>query len=313
MKKTNKHLLAAGGIFCAVGILFFGIGVASGGRNYVKTADLNRISGAAMMDSSDSHAILSKTEIHSFSSLNVDLKNLDLDIKASDDDRFYISYNIETTDGMLPLSYQVQNDALNIVEKNGHESSSYIHIDINFLQEMLGQSHVIENSNKVTVHIPKKTDLSGFSCKMGYGDINVESLNAQKTVIQSEDGDITISDSTFNNLELSADLGDLKIKDTTFTNSQFEMMDGDVKAENVTFNGKNEFTSDLGDITLSIPKKTLSTLSIEAEASEINIPEKLGQVMTDEDDNQLVNSENKTQNSLQLESKDGDIQITAEK
>ena len=313
MKKTNKRLLAAGGIFCAVGILFFGIGVASGGRNYVKTADLNRISGAAMMDSSDSHAILSKTEIHSFSSLNVDLKNLDLDIKASDDDRFYISYNIETTDGMLPLSYQVQNDALNIVEKNGHESSSYIHIDINFLQEMLGQSHVIENSNKVTVYIPKKTDLSGFSCKMGYGDINVESLNALKAVIQSEDGDITISDSTFNNLELSADLGDLKIKDTTFTNSQFEMMDGDVKAENVTFNEKNEFTSDLGDITLSLPKKTLSTLSIEAEASEINIPEKLGQVMTDEDDNQLVNAEYKTQNSLQLESKDGDIQITAGK
>lgn len=313
MKKINKRLLASGGIFCAVGILFFGVGVASGGRNYVKTADLNRISGAAMMDSEDSHAILSKTEINAFSSLNVDLKNLDLDVKASDDDRFYISYNIETNDGMLPLSYQVQNDALNIVEKNGHESSSYIHIDINFLQEMLGQSHVIENSNKVTVYIPKKTDLSGFSCKMGYGDINVESLNTHKAVIQSEDGDITISDSTFKNLELSADLGDLKIKDTTFTNSQFEMMDGDVKAENVTFNGENEFTSDLGDITLSIPKKTLSTLSIEAEASEINIPEELGNVMTDEDDNQLVNSENKTQNSLQLESKDGDIKITAGK
>ena len=45
MKKTNKRLLAAAGIFCAVGILFFGVGIASGGRNYVKTADLNRISG----------------------------------------------------------------------------------------------------------------------------------------------------------------------------------------------------------------------------------------------------------------------------
>lgn len=131
MKKTNKRLLAAGGIFCAVGILFFGIGVASGGRNYVKTADLNRISGAAMMDSSDSHAILSKTEINAFSSLNIDLKNIDLDIQSSDDDNFYISYNIETNDGMLPLSYQVQNNALNIVEKKGHESYSYIHIDIN--------------------------------------------------------------------------------------------------------------------------------------------------------------------------------------
>ena len=313
MKKTNKHLLAAGGIFCAVGILFFGVGVASGGRNYVKTADLNRISGSAMTDSSDSHAILSKTEIDSFSSVNVDLRNLDLDIKASDDDKFYISYNIETTDGMLPLSYQVQDGALNIVEKQGHESYSYIHIDINFLQEMLGQSHVIENSNKVTVYVPKKTDLSGFSCKMGYGDIDVESLNAQKAVIKNEDGDVTISDSTFKNLELSADLGDLRVNDTTLTDSQIEMMDGDVKAENISFSGENEFTSDLGDITLSIPKKTLSTLSIEAEASEIDIPEELGNVMTDEDDNQLVNSENKTQNSLQLKSKAGDIRITAGK
>ena len=313
MKQTNKRLLAAAGIFCAVGILFFGVGIASGGRNYVKTADLNRISGTAMMDSGDSHAILSKTEINAFSSVNVDLKNLDLDIKASDDNKFSISYNIETTDGMLPLSYQVQNDALNIVEKNGHESSSYIHIDINFLQEMLGQSHVIENSNKVTVYIPKKTDLSGFSCKMGYGDINVESLNTHKAELQSEDGDITISDSTFKNLELSADLGDLEINDTILTNSQIEMMDGDVKAENISFSGENEFTSDLGDITLSIPKKTLSTLSIEAEASEINIPEELGNVTTDEDDTQLISSENKAQNSLQIKNKDGDIKITVEK
>ena len=311
MKQTNKRLLAAAGIFCAVGILFFGVGIASGGRNYVKTADLNRISGTAIMDSSDSHAILSKTKIDAFSSVNVDLKNLDLDIKASDDNKFYISYNIETTDGMLPLSYQVQNDALNIVEKNGHESSSYIHIDINFLQEMLGQSHVIENSNKVTVYIPKETDLSGFSCKMGYGDINVESLNTHKAELQSEDGDITISDSTFKNLELCADLGDLEINDTILTDGQIEMMDGDVNAENVSFNGKSTFNSSLGDITLSIPEKNLTSLSIQAEASDIDIPEKLGSVITDEDDNQLVTSEKKTQNSLQLQNTDGEIRITA--
>ena len=313
MKKTNKRLLAAAGIFCAVGILFFGVGIASGGRNYVKTADLNRISGTAMMDSSDSHAILSKTEIDAFSSVNVDLKNLDLDIKSSDDDRFYISYNIETNDGMLPLSYQVQNGVLNVVEKKGHESYSYIHIDINFLQEMLGQSHVIENSNKVTVYIPKKTDLSSFSCKMGYGDMNVESVNAQKAVIQNDDGDVTISGCSFEDLELSTDLGDLNIKDTALTDSQIKMMDGDVNAENVSFNGKSTFNSSLGDITLSVPEKNLTALSIQAEASDIDIPEKLGSVMTDEDDNQLVTSEKKTQNSLQLQSTDGEIRITAYK
>lgn len=313
MKKTNKRLLAAGRILCAVGVLFFGVGVASGGKNYVKSADLNRISGTATMDSSDSHAILSKTKIDSFSSVNVDLRNLDLDVKESDDNNFYIAYNIETNDGMLPLSYQVQNDTLNIVEKKGHESYSYIHIDINFLQEMLGQSHVIENSNKVTIYIPNKNDLSSFSCKMGYGDLDIESLNTKQSVIQNDDGDIKIAGGTFKNLELKDDLGDLKIKDATLINGQIEMDDGDIKAENVTFTGKNEIKSTLGDITLSIPEKTLADLSIEAEASEINIPEELDKVMTDEDDEQIVASENKTQNSLGIKSDDGEVTITASK
>lgn len=311
MKKTNKRLLVAGDILCVIGVLFLGVGVASGGKNYVKSADLNRISGTATMDSGDSHAILSKTKIDAFSSVNVDLRNLDLDIKESDDENFYIAYNIETNKGMLPLSYQVQDDTLNIVEKKGNESYSYIHIDINFLQEMLGQSHVIENSNKVTVYIPKKNDMSSFSCKMGYGDLDIESLNARQAVIQNEDGDIKIAGSTFENLELKDELGNLKIKDTTLINSQIEMDDGDIQAENVTFTGKNEIRSSLGDITLSIPKETLADLSVEAEASEINVPEELGKVMTDEDDEQSVDSGNKAQNSLEIKSEDGDITIKA--
>lgn len=311
MKKTNKRLLAAGGIFCAVGILFFGAGVASGGRNYIKSADLNRISGTATMDSSDSHAILSKTKIDAFSAVNIDLRNLDLDVKESDDDNFYIAYNIETNDGMLPLSYQVQGNTLNVVEKKGHESYSYIHIDVNFLQEMLGQSHVIENSNKVTIYVPKKNDMSSFSCKMGYGELDIESFNAKQAVIQNEDGDIKIAGSTFKNLELKDELGDLKIKDTTLINSQIEMDDGDVKAENITFTGENTITSTLGDITLGIPEKALADLSVEAEASEISVPEKLGKVMTDEEGEQSVDSENKTQNSLEIKSDDGEVTIKA--
>ena len=313
MKKTNKRLLAAGGIFCVAGLLLFGVGVVAGGKNYIKTADLNRISGNAMMDSSDSHAILSKTKIDAFSAVNIDLRNIDLEVKEAEDNDFYIAYNIETNDGMIPLSYQVQDHTLNIVEKKGHESSSYIHIDINFLQEMLGQSHVIENSNKVTLYIPKENDMSSFSCKMGYGDLDIESLNAKQAVIQNDDGDVKIVRGRFKNLELKDDLGDLKIKDVIFANSQIEMADGDIQAENVTFTGKNEIRSSLGDITLSIPEKTLADLSVEAEASEINIPEELGKVMTDEDDEQSVDSGNKAQNSLEIKSEDGDITIKAAK
>ena len=256
---------------------------------------------------------MSKTKLDAFSAVNIDLRNLDLDVKESDDKNFYISYNIETNDGMLPLSYQVQDDTLNIVEKQGHESYSYIHIDINFLQEMLGQSHVIENSNKVTIYIPKKNDLSSFSCKMGYGDLDIESLGVKKAVISCSDGDVKIKDSALNSLEMETELGDLHLKNTSVKNSQIRMDDGDVKAENTVFQGKNKITSTLGNIKLGIPKEVAEDLSIEAEASDIDIPEKLGKVMTDEDGEQVLITENKPQDSLELKSEDGDIKIIAEK
>ena len=226
---------------------------------------------------------------------------------------YSIAYNIETNDGLLPLSYQVQDDTLNIVEKQGHESYSYIHIDINFLQEMLGQSHVIENSNKVTIYIPKKNDLSSFFCKMGYGDLDIESLGVKKAVISCSDGDVKIKDSALNSLEMETELGDLHLKNTSVKNSQIRMDDGDVKAENTVFQGKNKITSTLGNIKLGIPKEVAEDLSIEAEASDIDIPEKLGKVMTDEDGEQVLITENKPQDSLELKSEDGDIKIIAEK
>ena len=44
-----------------------------------------------------------------------------------------------------------------------------------------------------------------------------------------------------------------------------------------------------------------------------DVPEELGKVMTDEDDEQIVDSENKTQNSLEIKSDDGEVTIKAEK
>lgn len=312
MKKTNKHLLAAGGILCAIGIVFFGIGAAFGGINYVKSADLNRISGTAMMDSSDNHAILDKTKIDAFSFMDVDLQNFNLDLKESDDENFYIAYNIETNNGVLPLSYQVQDDTLNIAEQKENDWHSHIHIDISFFQEIFGHTQVIEDSNKVTVYIPKKNDMSSFSCKMEYGDLYIESLNVKQAVIENEYGDITIAGSSFKNMELKANFGNLKMKDSILSGGQIEMANGDIKAENMIFTGGNTLTSSLGDITLSVPQKTLAALSVKAEASEMNVPEELGEVMTDEDDTQSIDFENKKQNSLKIKSKDGKITIKAE-
>lgn len=47
MKKWTKAWLAAGVGCCVCGAVLMGIGVASGGSKYVKSADLNKMDGAA--------------------------------------------------------------------------------------------------------------------------------------------------------------------------------------------------------------------------------------------------------------------------
>lgn len=310
MKKTNKYLLITGGILCAAGALAFGIGVAAGGRSYVKQADLNKISGDASMDSEKNYAILDKTKIDAFSSVNIDLHNIDLDIKESDDHDFYLSYHLEKNDGNVPVSWQVKDQKLTITETNGYASSSYIHIDINFLQELLGYSNVVENTNKVTLYLPKQTNLDTFSCKMGLGDLNVEGLHAGQTVINGNDGDMNILNSNLKDLELKTDLGDLVMQNTSCTNSQIVMSDGDIKASNITFRGNNKITSSLGDITLGISEENLADLSIQAETKlgDINIKksDKLGTI-TRNDDRVILQSGEKNKNALEIQSSDGDI------
>ena len=310
MKKTNKYLLMTGGILCAAGALTFGIGVAAGGRNYVKQADLNKISGAASMDSEKNYAILDKTKIDAFSSVNIDLHNIDLDIKESDDHDFYLSYHLEKNDENVPVSWKIENHVLDLAETDGHASSSYIHIDINFLQELLGHSNVVENANKVTLYLPKQINLDTFSCKMGLGDLNVDGLRAGQTFINCNDGDMNILNSDLKELELKTDLGDLVMQNTSCTNSQIDMSDGDIKASNIVFRGNNKMTSSLGDITLGISEENLKDLSIQAETKLGDIKtrksDKLGTI-TRNDDNVVLQSDGQNKNALEIQSSDGDI------
>ena len=134
MNRTTKKFLIAGTVLCGAGLITFGAGALTGGKKYVATADLNVTSGDATLLSNDNHAILEKTELDSFSQVNADLRNIDFNLKPSSDNKAYISYNIETSDGLLPLSYQVsESGVLNIAESKGNSSSSYIQF-LSFLE-----------------------------------------------------------------------------------------------------------------------------------------------------------------------------------
>ena len=66
----------------------FAAGFLTGGKNYVLAADLNQLKGSATKKNSACE--LEKTKIDTYTTLNVDLSSLNLQMVSSDDDSYYM-------------------------------------------------------------------------------------------------------------------------------------------------------------------------------------------------------------------------------
>ena len=104
MKRWVKAWFAAGVGCCVCGAVLTGIGVASGGSKYVKSADLNKMDGAAKK--SDNEMVLEKTKLDDFDSADISMTDMNLQVVSSDDQYCYISYQASDQD-KEPISYQV--------------------------------------------------------------------------------------------------------------------------------------------------------------------------------------------------------------
>ena len=332
----TKNFLIIGTVFCALGTVLFASGIAAGGREYIKNTDLNTYNGTFSSEKSDSnHAILEKEKIDSFQNLNADLKHMDFSIRESDDENYYLSYNVETVKGVIPVSWQVENGTLNMSEKNGKTASGYLQIDIGFLQEFLTDGHVSDDTdmleNQIIVYIPHKQTLENFSCQMNKGDFTLDSLNCQnfhlqtntgdislrslqtkRGAISDKDGDISIIDSSLENMKLDASLGDLSAAESNFTDSILSLSSGDAELSNVSFNNNCQITSKMGDIDLSVPEKYLNALvfSLDTNMGDIDIPDGLKEKIVSVDDKSTYKKETSdSQNHLTVKSDYGDISI----
>ena len=76
MKRWAKAWLAVGVGCCVCGAALTGIGVASGGSKYVKSADLNKMDGAAKK--SDNEMVLEKTKLDDFDSADISMTDMNL-------------------------------------------------------------------------------------------------------------------------------------------------------------------------------------------------------------------------------------------
>ena len=312
MKRWIKNCLAAGAGCVVAGALLFAVGFLNGGKNYVLAADLNQWKGSATKE--DSTYGLEKTKIDDYSTLNVDLSSLNLQIVSSDDDSYYISYTTSDSKEKEPVSYDVKNKILTLKEDS--DSNSYIHIDIGFLTAFLSKDKdFTTDENVVTLYVPENAKFQNATLNSALGNILLNHVCFESGTVSSGDGDIFIKNSTLKEVAVSASLGDVKTYDSKIRACNFELSDGDFVAKDSEFTGENSISSSLGDIDIEAKKEQLLALGFDASTSlgDIEVPDFLEGKLHEEDVDESSYQRSGKDGNLKLKAYDGDIVIKLNK
>ena len=275
-------------------------------------ADLNQWKGSATKE--DSTYGLEKTKIDDYSTLNVDLSSLNLQIVSSDDDSYYISYTTSDSKEKEPVSYDVKNKILTLKEDS--DSNSYTHIDIGFLTAFLSKDKdFTTDENVVTLYVPENAKFQNATLNSALGNILLNHVCFESGTVSSGDGDIFIKNSTLKEVAVSASLGDVKTYDSKIRACNFELSDGDFVAKDSEFTGENSISSSLGDIDIEAKKEQLLALGFDASTSlgDIEVPDFLEGKLHEEDVDESSYQRSGKDGNLKLQADDGDIVIKLNK
>ena len=256
MKRGTKIAVVASVSVCVIGAALFGVGMASGGQEYVKSANLNELSSEKQDKGSSKSDTLQKDSIKlkSFDTVDITCENLDVSVVPSDEDYSYLSYSVETRKGKNPLSYDVKNGTLSIKEQNGKESGVYAsgHVDISFIGWLFGgkvKTTEEGHTNIVTLHLSKDAVLKESRAYLANGDLSVEGINSKNVDWTLDYGDLDLSDSTLDSGSVILDDGDITMQNVQSHKIQWVNQYGDWDVKRCTMRGDTAELTD-GDLTM---------------------------------------------------------------
>lgn len=90
---------------------------------------------------------------------------------------------------------------------------------------------------------------------MGFGDVQMNGIQAESGRLQNADGDITLFGCDMQNIKCKADYGDVELKSGTWENGSITLEDGDAKIQNTKLSGDVSVENSYGDIELELGKK----------------------------------------------------------
>ena len=160
---------------------------------------------------------MKKEQIDDFTKLNVDFENLDLDIRTSDDDHYYMEYKLEKNGKKAPLTWEDKDGELTLKESEGGTGGYFITYDLGVFRTHIEQTRKEDAVNTVILYVPEKAQLLDAEIQLSDGDLTADQLLCEKMTAKLSDGDLMLDKGVFEKFEAKLGDGDMDVKAVSYT------------------------------------------------------------------------------------------------
>lgn len=311
MNKIAKTALITGAVLCVTGTVLGTAGYFAGGKDFTYASKHVYVSGGN--SSEKDLAVMKKQQIDDFSELDADFQDLDLDIRVSEDEHYYMEYRLEKCGGKDPLTWENKNGRLTMKEDEGSTGEYYINYDLGFLKGEFQQTEKEDVLNTVILYVPEKMKLSNGEITLSDGDLTIEKMFCKNMTVKLEDGDLCAGELGADRLQLKNSNGDVILKKAAFADGEITLGDGDLVVDDSTFGGDMKIRNSNGDVSIGTEAESLKKTDIRLETSNGSVNTagiSDGNSSSDDDSSVYENKVNNAEASLEVSSSDGDITLT---
>lgn len=267
MNKIAKTALMTGAVLCVSGIVLSVAGYFAGGKDFTYASDHFYVSGGN--SSEKDLAVMKKQQIEDFTVLNVDFSDLDLDIRTSEDDHYYMEYSLEKYGKKDPLIWEDKDETLTLKEHEGSTGEYYVNYDLGFLKGNVQNTEKQNEVNTVILYIPEKAQLDNAQIALADGDLTVDKLVSEKADVKLSSGDLILTEGGFeaftaefgdgdltagkfraDKLKIKNSNGDVSVKNAELKKTEIELGDGDFNMEGLQCTDNFRLESSSGDVDL---------------------------------------------------------------
>lgn len=118
-----------------------------------------------------------------------------------------------------------------------------------------------DDTNNVTLAIPKNVQLKDVSIKNNIGDITIKNQQASKITVQQNTGNLNIYNSQIAKGKVSSDVGNIAIQNSSLSDIDVVDHTGDISAENLTVLNLVRMTNNTGNTNVSLsPQSAQATI-----------------------------------------------------